>query len=275
MVFWGAWEGGSLWGCGRASLVGPCPSLTDSGDGIRALCLCPGSALFLRDPLLWGLTSGIVRHHPEPRIPQPLPQQRLLRVAHPAGGPGPQNPAPVYGCGVSLAGHWLWAWEWLRPRCGALAASAQALGRGGNAAGLLGLRLVQPVVQTDVPLPPGWKAAAAPTMPSRCSTEGPPRAGASGLFAATTIVSSSHPGPSSPSCFAVMAALPREASTPTTHHSLPSRAPRVRPELSFTLCQGRSSNSITKSFWWLPTAYGHPDPLTSLRGILAQEHFSG
>lgn len=152
-MFWGAWEGGSLWGCDRASLVGPCPSLTDSGDGIRALCLCPGSALFLRDPLLWGLTSGIVRHHPEPGIPQPLPQQRLLRVVHPAGGPGPQNPAPVYGCGVSLAGHWLWAWEWLRPRCGALAASAQALGRGGNAAGLLGLRLVQPVVQTDVPLP--------------------------------------------------------------------------------------------------------------------------
>lgn len=37
-MFWGAQEGGSLWGCGRASLVWPCPSLIDSGDGIRALC---------------------------------------------------------------------------------------------------------------------------------------------------------------------------------------------------------------------------------------------
>uniref|UniRef100_A0A8C5U5Z5 Deleted in malignant brain tumors 1 protein n=1 Tax=Malurus cyaneus samueli TaxID=2593467 RepID=A0A8C5U5Z5_9PASS len=39
-MFWGACEGTSLWGCGRASLVGPCSSLMDSGDGIRILCPC-------------------------------------------------------------------------------------------------------------------------------------------------------------------------------------------------------------------------------------------
>lgn len=82
----------------------PCASLMDSGNGIITLCPCPGSALFLRELLLWWPTSGIVWHHPEPGIPQPLPRQLLLCVAHPAERPGPQDPAPVYGCGVSPAG---------------------------------------------------------------------------------------------------------------------------------------------------------------------------
>lgn len=220
-----------FWQCSKSSL--PVPGLCSFPQGTSPV------VAYFRDCL----APSRARDTPTPTLTTPTACGTSVCGTRPAGSSSSSrtwSECGRAGCGPSLGG---------------LSPSA------GNGLHCWALQLLQPVVHSDPPLPAGWKAAAAPTMPSRCSMEGPPRAGASAWSAGTTIVSSPPPGTSSPSCSAVTTASPGEASTPTTHHLLTSIAPWVRLELSFTLRQGRSSNSITKSFWWLSTPCGHPDPL--------------
>lgn len=68
------------------------PSLMAAGDGVsRALSPSLGSALLRRGRLLRRLASGFVWLILEPGLPQLLPQQRPLHVAHTAAGAGSPN----------------------------------------------------------------------------------------------------------------------------------------------------------------------------------------